>query len=279
MIKRILCHLLILAALLPLEQALAAGNYKLSMLPRYSPEEISRRITPLAEHLATKLNARVEPVVASDFQEYEQRLQRGDIKIGYENPYVYVRVSDQQEVLAMASKGKDGNRFRGIIITRADSDIVEMSDLKGKAVSIVSKSSAGGFLSQKVTLQKYGLDVNRDLQLEEALDNKQENVIFSVYYGDVDAGFIRESALNKVASYVPQSQIRVIKRTAWLPNWALSVSRSLPPDIKNLIKNTVLGLGKDHAVLNALKIDNFLPASDADYDVMRQAAGLPIPHR
>lgn len=279
MTKRIVSTILVLAALLPLGQAQAAGSYKLSMLPRYSPEEISKRITPLAETLSVKLNVKVEPVVASDFQEYEQRLKRDDIKIGYENPYVYVRVSDQQEVLAMASKGRDGNRFRGIIITRADSDIIEISDLKGKTVSIVSRSSAGGFLSQKVTLQEHGLDVDKDLQLEEALDNKQENVIFSVYYGDADAGFIRESALNKVDAYVPKSQIRVIKRTAWLPNWALSVSRSLPVGIRQAIKNIVLGLSKDHKALKALRIDNFLPASDIDYDVMRKAAGLPIPQR
>jgi phosphonate transport system substrate-binding protein len=246
------------------------------MLPRYSPEEISQRITPLAELLAERLDTRVEPVVASDFQQYEQRLKRREIKIGYQNPYVYVRVSAQQEVVAMASKGKDGNRFRGIIITRADSDIIEIGDLKGKTVSIVSLNSAGGFLSQKVTLEDKGIDVKKDIRLVEALDNKQENVILSVYYGDVDAGFIRESALHKVDSYVPLTQIRVIKRTAWLPNWALSVDRSLPDLIKKAIKETVLNLTEGDEVLKALKIDSFIPAKDTDYDIMRKAAGLPL---
>ena len=275
MIRRLFSIVLAMASVIPAAQVQAA-SYTLSMLPRYSPEEISKRITPLADLLAVRLNARVEAVVASDFQQYEQRLKRGDIKIGYENPYVYVRVSDQQEVLAMASKGKDGNRFRGIIITRADSDIVEIGDLKGRTVSIVSRSSAGGFLSQKVTLEEKGLDINKDLQLVEALDNKQENVILSVYYGDVDAGFIRESALHKVDAYVPSNQIRVIKRTAWLPNWALSVNRDMSDEAKKIVKQTVLGLTKEDKALQALKIDGFIPAKDSDYDVMRKAAGLPI---
>jgi phosphonate transport system substrate-binding protein len=275
MIRHLAITILTLAIAWPLGHVQAA-SYTLSMLPRYSPEEISQRITPLAELLAERLDARIEPVVASDFQQYEQRLKRGDIKIGYENPYVYVRVSAQQEVVAMASKGKDGNRFRGIIITRADSDIIEIGDLKGKTVSIVSRNSAGGFLSQKVTLEDKGFDVKKDIQLVEALDNKQENVILSVYYGDVDAGFIRESALHKVDSYVPSTQIRVIKRTAWLPNWALSVDRSLPDLIKKAIKETVLNLTEGDEVLKALKIDSFIPAKDTDYDVMRKAAGLPL---
>jgi phosphonate transport system substrate-binding protein len=276
MIRHLVITIFVLALAMPFAHV-QADSYTLSMLPRYSPEEINQRITPLAKRLAANLNARVEPVVANDFQQYEQRLKRGDIKIGYENPYVYVRVSDKQEVVAMASKGKNGNRFRGIIITRTDSDIVEIGDLKGKMVSIVSRSSAGGFLSQKVTLEEKGFDVNKDLQLIEALDNKQENVILSVYYGDVDAGFIRESALRKVDTYVPPSQIRVIKRTAWLPNWALSVDRSLPDETKMRIKETVLGLTKGDKVLQALKIDSFIPAKDTDYDVMRKAAGLPLP--
>jgi ABC-type phosphate/phosphonate transport system substrate-binding protein len=108
------------------------------------------------------------------------------------------------------------------------------------------------------------------------LDNKQENVILSVYYGDVDAGFIRESALRKVDSYVPPSQIRVIKRTAWLPNWALSVNRTMPDEAKKIIKETILRLTKGDKVLQALKIDNFIPAKDTDYDIMRKAAGLPL---
>lgn len=60
---------------------------------------------------------------------------------------------------------------------------------------IVSQSSAGGFLSQKLGFKKMGLDVDRDCQLVEAAANQKENVIIAVSIGDAE--FIRESALHK----------------------------------------------------------------------------------
>lgn len=47
-----------------------------------------------------------------------------------------------------------GEKFRGIIITRKDSPINKIDDLKGKKIMIVSPSSAGGYLSQKLYLEK-----------------------------------------------------------------------------------------------------------------------------
>ncbi len=254
-------------------------TYMLSMLPRYSPEEILSRITPLCEYLSKKLGVQIVPVVTRDFDEYSHRIRRGEIGLGYENPYIYALVSSKHEVLARAVKGKDGNSFRGVIIARTDSGINEISDLKGKTVSIVGKTSTGGFLSQKATLHKHGFNLDRDLTLVEALDNKQENVLLSVYYGDVDAGFIRESALHIVDNYIAPTQIKVIEMTEWMPNWAISINRDIPQSIKAACKAAILALKKNDIVLNALKITKFKKTSDADYDVIRMAAGLPVPNR
>lgn len=246
---------------------------RLSMLPRHSAESISSGITPLAQHLSKALGIKVEPVVMSDFAKYEQGIANGNIDIGYENPLIYANQSGVHEAVAMAAKGTDGVRFRGIIITRSDSAIVEMRDLVGKTVSIVGRTSAGGFLSQKLSLMEAGIDVDKDLTISEALENKQENVIFAVYQGDVDAGFIRESELSGVEKYVPMSKIRVIKRTAWLPNWALSVKRALPDNVKAQIRTAVTSLQNGDPVLAAMKIEGFRAADDTDFDPIRKAMG------
>ncbi len=265
--------------MVPCSRVWCSDRYSFSMLPRYAPEEIIKRITPLAVYLSKNVNIKVEPVVSRDFDEYSSRLRRGDILIGYENPYIYTLVSNEHEVLAKAVKGRSGDKFRGIIITRTDSEIVDIDDLRGKTISIVSKTSAGGFLSQQATLQKAGFDLNHDMVLVEALDNKQENVLLAVYYGDVDAGFIRESALHVADSYLAPSQIKVIKRTEWLPNWALSINKKAPADIKASIRNAVLRLEEGNSVLKALKIKRFEKVQDSDYDVIRMTVGMPIPQR
>jgi phosphonate transport system substrate-binding protein len=251
----------------------AQDGYKFSMLPRYFPKKIKSMIEPVAAHLSGKIGVPVTPVLTKDFTEYENQLKSGTIEIGYENPLVYTKVSESHEVLAMAIKGDGGDRFRGIIIARPDSEINAISDLKHKKILIVGNTSAGGFLSQKLTLAENGIKVGKDCLLEEAADNKQENVIISVSIGDVDAGFIRESALHIADQYIQPGTIKVVAPCAWLPNWALSVNRNLPDDRKKAIKTALVGLGEESPVLKAMGITGFKPATDSQYDVVRQVAG------
>ena len=163
--------------------AAQGASYTLSMLPRYYPEKIKSMIFPLAAYLSEKTGDKIVPVLTDDFADYAARVLSGEINIGYENPLVYTQVSASHEVLAMAIKGKGQDRFRGIIITPKDSDIHGFSDLKHKKIVMVGRTSAGGFLSQKLSLAQNGIDVDRDCDLEEASDNKQENVIISVSIG------------------------------------------------------------------------------------------------
>ena len=257
--------------------ALYAAGYKLSMLPRYSTEEINKRISPLAEYLSKETGLDISPTLTSTFDQYTKQLSGGSIDIGFENPYIYVLASDRHEAVAMAVKGQDGDKFRGIIIVRKGSPIKSIDDLLDKKIAIVGYNSAGGYLSQKLTLLENDIDVTQDCTIEEAPDNKQENVVFSVYTGDVDAGFIRESALHKVDEFVPQGSITVLARTAWLPNWALSISRKMPREDREKIVKAILSLGTGSPPLDALKIKKFRKADDSEYDSIRKAAGLSRP--
>ena len=254
-----------------------AASYKLSMLPRYSTEEINKRITPLAAYLSKETGLDISPTLTATFNQYSQQLTSGGINIGFENPYIYVLAAEAHEVVAMAVKGRHGDKFRGIIITRSGSKIDQFSDLKGKKIAIVGYTSAGGYLSQKLTLLENGIDVKKDCIIEEAQGNKQENVIFAVYTGDVDAGFIRESALTKARDFVPPSAIKVLNRSAWLPNWALSISRSMPPEDKENITRAIKKLKSSHPVMKALKIRELRAAQDNEYDSVRKAAGIAKP--
>ncbi len=251
-----------------------AAGYKLSMLPRYSIEEINARITPLATYLSQKTGLEIVPTLTSTFDQYTKQLSSGGIDIGYQNPYIYVLSSKAHEVAAMAIKGTNRDKFRGIIITSANSPLRTLKDLKGKKISIVGYTSAGGYLSQKLTLMEHGIDIEKECILEESPENKQENVIFSVYTGDVDAGFVRESALNKVEGFVPASAIKVMEGTAWLPNWALSISRNMPEEDRLKITKAIEELTAGDPVLQALKIKELRLAQDEEYDVVRKAAGL-----
>ncbi len=243
--------------------------YKLSMLPRYFPEKIKAMITPLAKYLSEETGLTIRPVLTKDFSEYEKSIDNNEIQIGYQNPLVYVNVDDVHDVVAMAVKGEQGDKFRGIIITRPDSSITDIDQLLHKKIMIVSKTSAGGFLSQKITALEYGIRVEQDTELSVASDNKQENVIISVSIGDVEAGFIRESALHKADQYIVPQSIKVMAPTAWLPNWAFSLSKTLPEGHKQAITEALLKLKSDSQVMKAMGLTQFIAADNYRYDILR----------
>lgn len=266
----------LLALLLPI--AAGAADLTMAITPRFSPEEMLTRLTPLKGRLEKGLGKSIEIVVSPDFKDFEKRMKAGQFDIAYSNPTIYPNASNIMDAVAMSSEGKSGARLRGIIITRSDSGIVSLEDLKGHSVTAVSLKSTGGYLSQKVTLEKSGIGMN-DIQVQEALENKQENVVLSVFYGDVDAGFINEDALHIADNYVPPNQIQVIQRTAWMPSWVISVKRSLPDPVRTKVRDELVSLKPEDPAAQALKINGFVPATDADYDVVREAVGLPIPPR
>lgn len=224
---------------------------------------------PLAEYLTQKTGLTITPLFVDNFQAYELAVLNGKIDLGYQNPLVYVKIDNMHEAIAMAVQGVGGEKFRGIIITRKDAPYQKFSDLVGKKIMIVGKTSAGGFLSQKNTAREQGLDINKDFEIEVAADNQQENVIIAVSVGDVDAGFIRESALHKADKYIMPGSVKVIEKTAWLPNWPFSLKRDMPIEDRNAILRALTDLPEGSKVLEAMGLTSFKQTSDSQYDVMR----------
>ena len=253
--------------------AQAQQVYRISILPRYYPEKLTAMITPLANYLSKETGLEIRPVLTKNFGEYEDKIRNGAIDIGYQNPLVYINVSASHKAVATAVKGEGGEKFRGIIISRPEAPITKLQELRHKKIMIVSTTSAGGYLSQKLTLAEQGLDVNGDCEIEEAAENRQENVIISVSIGDVDAGFIRESALHAADKYIMPGSIRVVAECAWLPNWAFSLNRSMPSEHRKKIVTALLALSEDSPEIKAMGLKGFVPANDAKYDVMRKITG------
>jgi phosphonate transport system substrate-binding protein len=263
---------LFIVACLLLCASVQAEELTLSAEPFAPPEKMTAMLAPLAEKLSAAAKISVRPVLSKNAAEYETELLRGAIAIGYESPLRYVKAADRHEVLVTASEKKNGAKLQGLIISRPASGITKAADLKGKRIMIVSKMSAGGYLSQKQALKEAGISVEQDCQLIEAAENREENVIISVSLGDVDAGFISESALRSADEYIAPDSVTEVLKTTLLPNWALSVSRSLPQELKESLQAALVGLPENDPALAALGISGFKTAQDADYNPIRRVA-------
>ena len=165
---------------------------KVAVLPLYSAITLYDRYEPLMRYLSQKTGYEFKLVIPRDFEDFMHVVKSGNVDFSYQNPYIFALIDREVDIKPLVttigedspSEGsrEDGDRFRGVIITRQDSAIKDIRDLRNKRVLITSPKSAGGYLSQRLFLMQLGTDTERDLKIIDA--KRQENVILGVYRGE-----------------------------------------------------------------------------------------------
>ncbi len=244
-------------------------SIKVAILPLYSAITLFDRFDPLMRYLSQKTGYEFKLVIPKDFEGFYDLVKRGEVQFSYSNPYIYILLADKGYLSAFANTviKTSGNIFRGIIITRTDSPIRTIEDLRGKRVMAVSYKSAGGFLAQKLLLAEKGIDVFKDLHMSEG--KRQEKVILNVYRKNVDAGFVRETALGVLKEEIDLHKIRIVARTPYIANWPFAATPGTDPKVVEEVKSDLLNL-RDERILQAAEIQRFIAASDRDFDGLRR---------
>lgn len=249
---------------------------KVVILPLYSAITIYDRYEPLMRYLSKKTGYEFKLVIPRDFEDFVRIVKSGKVHFSYQNPYIFALINKKVNTKPLViTVGEDcldegvcgGDRFRGVIITRYDSLITNIDDLKGKNVMIVSPTSAGGYLSQKIFLKRKGIDVERDVRIIDA--KRQENVILGVYRGKADAGFIRESAIVVWKEEFDMDKIRVLARTDYLPNWPFASIGNDKPALAQKVKRLLIEI-EDTKALQAARIKGFRPAKEEEFEALKQ---------
>ncbi len=245
-----------------------------AVLPLYPATTIYHRYEPLMKYLSDKTGYEFKLVIPKDFEEFVQVVKSGTVDFSYQNPYVFAQIDTTYPITALVttvgwpeeeSGGEES--FRGVIITRADSPIKTIEDLKDRRVMIVSPKSAGGFLSQKIYLARHGMNVDKDMKIVDA--KRQEKVILGVYNGLADAGFVREAALQVLKDEIDMRNIRVLVTTNPLPNWPIAWTKKVSPAFANQVGRLLIGLD-DQAILKAAHIRRFGKANERELEELKK---------
>lgn len=245
------------------------NTVKVAILPLYSAITLFDRFDPLMRYLTKRTGYEFKLVIPRDFEDFFDIIKRGQAEFSYSNPYIYIQLTDGGHLSAFATTvmRSSGDNFRGIIITHRDSAIRTIDDLKGRDVMVVSYKSAGGFLAQKLFLQGQGINVFKDLKLREG--KRQEEVILNVYRKAVDAGFVRESALDVLKEEIDLGKIRIVATTEYIANWPFAATKSAGGALTGLVRKSLLELD-DRAILSAAEVERFKAAEDRDFNSLRE---------
>jgi len=159
-----------------------------------------------------------------------------------------------------------------IIVTRKDSNIKSLDDLRGKKLATVDPLALGTALG-KAYLSSNNIDPNKDLTLV-ATPTHNASLLSAYYKGITDAALLMLEPYKRVAPEI-KDNMSVIAQTPGTPHMPISVSPAVSADEATIIQNALINLTaseEGRALLKHLGWPGFTKTNPAEYDQLEWAA-------
>lgn len=238
---------------------------------------------PLVEILRQELQMEVQPFVATDYTGVVEALRVGKLDIAFLTPASYVLAKNEADVRVVLKSERKGIPFYyAAIITRADSGIRTMDDLRGKTFAFGDSLSTTGHVFPRRMLKRHGIDPVRDFK-RILYSGGHDATVLAVLNGKVDAGATYANSpdsedtawMRYLRDPAEVIKIRPVAFSEPIPADNLVVSAGLDQRIAARIVDVFLQLSRNPSRKKMLRdlyqIDGFLPATDTDYDSVRAA--------
>ena len=242
----------------------------------YTSDKPSRMVTkfkPLLQELERKMTAHLQDNVVINMQVYAtyekgiDAIATGEVDFMRLGPASYVFAKEKQPGLSiLAVENHKGKKiFKGIICTHQDSPLRTLIDIKGKSFAFGNmKSTIGRYLSQNHMMSQgiYAKNLANFSYL-----GRHDKVGMAVSSKKYDAGALKEGTFNKLVS--KGHKLRKIAdfdnvTKPWVSRKGLALTTN------TALKTSLLDL-TNAAILKAYGKQGFLPGTDRDYEIIRQA--------
>ena len=171
--------------------------------------------------------------------------------------------------------GPDG--FQGynlVVITRKNSGIKSLADLKGKKVAHTSPSSNSGNLAPRALLPDQGIVPDQDYEV--SFSGKHDQSILGVVSGDYDAAPVASDVLERMIGrgIVNANDLEILYRSPKFPTSSFAYAHDLHPDLVHKIVGAFHTYRFPPEMQKAFKgADRFYPITyKADWGVIRTIA-------
>ena len=193
-------------SLIVFSNAVSGEVIKIGLRANQGAELAIKRWQPTADYLSETIPEHTFVLVPFEINSLlNQAVSRGEFDFVFTNPASYVEHTMRYGTSAIATlinkrQGKAYSQFGSVVLTRADrNDITSFHDLKGKRFMGVDELGFGGWRMAYRELLGKGVDPYKDFRLLSFGGGIQQNVVFAVRDGAVDAGSVRTDLLERMA--------------------------------------------------------------------------------
>jgi phosphonate transport system substrate-binding protein len=255
-----------------------------AFVPSGETSKVSAGAQSVADLLHTQTGLFFKTFVATDYVGVIEAMKANPPKAQMASlaTAAYILAADQKVAEAALVSVRNGSAFyKGMIITRPDTGIKTLADLKGKTFARVDPLSTSGWIIPSLMLKAAGINVDTDMKVLDA--GSHPGAVTAVYTGQADAGacFVDARTLIAKDHGDVMDKVIVLQESGNIPNDGVQFSPSVAKDLQTQIVDGLLAIiatdeGKK-AINTAYQWTALEKHDDSFYDSFRQvlqAAGV-----
>jgi len=235
----------------------------LGIFPYVSRGQLMEYHTPLKLYLEKELQRPVDLVTAPDFSEFMARTQKGEYDLVLTAPHLGRLAEVRDGHLRVA---KTAHEVHGVFLTRKDSGIRSLADLKGKTIMMAQPISIVYQMGVE-ELRQYGLVPGKDITVIGS--RTHNNALYAPARRESDAS-VTGLALWKNAEPDVRAQLVEIGQTDGAPGFMLMANKRLPAALIKRIQSAVFDMHKTNEGKSYFDVTEFKYFEKIDDKAMKK---------
>lgn len=250
---------------------------RLSAIPDENPQEMLRIYTPFADYLTREIGVPVKFTPVVDYAATVEGLAANKLDMVWYGGFTSVQAVRRAKGARRIIMRKEDAEFKSHFITRKESGIRDLKDLKGKTFSFGSVSSTSGHLMPRYFLLKAGINPERDFS-KFSYSGAHDATAAWVEAGRVDAGALNFLVWDKLVETkkVDPSKVVVFWTTPAYVDYVWTVRGGLDRGLVERITQAFLkldyGRPEHRKLLDLHRTKGYVPARDEDWKGIEEAA-------
>jgi phosphonate transport system substrate-binding protein len=250
---------------------------RISAIPDENPQELLRIYQPFADYLTkeTGLPVKFTPVV--DYPATVEGLAAGKLDMVWYGGLTSVQAARMAKGAKRIAMRKEDTEFKSQFITRKDTGIRDLKDLKGKTFSFGNVASTSGHLMPRYYLVKAGINPEKDFS-KFSFSGAHDATAAWVEAGRVDAGALNFLVWDKLVANkkVDTEKVVVFYTTPPFVDYVWMVRAGLDNALVEKISKALLKLDfnkpEDKKLLDLHRTKGYIPAKDEQWKSVEDAA-------
>jgi len=250
---------------------------KISAIPDENPQEMLRIYQPFADYLSKEIGIPVKFTPVVDYAATVEGLAAGKLDMVWYGGFTSVQAAGRAKGARRVIMRKEDAEFKSHFITRKDTGIRELKDLKGKTFSFGSVSSTSGHLMPRYYLLKGGINPEKDFS-RFSFSGAHDATAAWVEAGRVDAGALNFLVWDKLVETkkVDTGKVVIFWTTPPYVDYVWTVRGGLDKGLVEKISKAFLKLDykkpQDKKLLDLHRTKGYIAAKDADWKGIEEAA-------